>query len=187
MEQNQKRGVKFALLFAIAMISMASFASALGLSMGPSRDNPLRLSPGESLNFPVNLQNGMSDDEVTVKLSISQGNEIASTSSADYVLKARSSDTYAAVSVRLPSNAVVGSEYMVTLSLATMGKSAAGQMISLGSAMDVSFPVKVIQKPVEKKEEQRLAMTNKLVLVIAAIAIIAILWILLSLLKKKKK
>ena len=56
---NKKRGLVALALVAVMLVSMSTFAVALGVSLGPSRDNPLMVSPGDTVNIPVNIQNAL--------------------------------------------------------------------------------------------------------------------------------
>jgi hypothetical protein len=176
--------VKTLAIFAIVLVSMASFVGALGVGMPYSSSHPLEMSPGESKEVLVNLQNGVGTEDVTVQLAISEGNEIAWTPSSNYVLQAKTFDTFAPVTISIPGNASVGKVYNVKVSMNTLAKSTGGQMISLGFAADSSFPVKVVA---EVKEERPAFSLGDLRTVVIVIIILLILWMIISAMKSKGK
>ncbi len=179
-----KKGITFLAISFVVLVSLSSFASALGVSLGPSRNNPLLLAPGESLSLPVNLQNVAGEEDVTVQLSVTNGGEIASTENKEYLLAAGSSSNYAQVLIEIPENAPIGSEYSVTLSLRTVTRDS-GNGIAFGSALDISFPVRVVDKSAQ--EQPAPSRENLTAFFAVVIALIIVLWAILRYLRKKKK
>ena len=181
--ENKQSVMRALAVFGIVLLSMSAFVSALGVSIHYTKNSPLQLSPGESKTVPLNLQNVVGTSDVPVRLTISHGSEVATMDVTDYVLKAGSSDTYASVLVSVPSDAAIGTEYPITLTLSTLGTGQQGQMIALATAMDVSFPVKVVAPKVTEKP----GMSSGMLWVIGVIVALAVLWILFKLLLGKKK
>lgn len=180
-----KRGIALLALAFVMLLSLASFASALGVSLGPSRGNPLLLAPGEEVNIPVNLQNVAGDSDVSVRLSVVQGNEIASTDDVVYKLTAGSANNYANVRVKVPITAVINQEYLVTLSLNTVNDPDSGQGIAFGSAMEISFPVIVIERPAEGQPAP--SRESWMTFIAVVLVLIVVLWVVLKRYGKKGK
>jgi hypothetical protein len=183
---NAEKSMRIFALTLAVLVSLSAFASALGVSLGPSRERPLLLGPGESESVHVNLQNALGDEDLTVTLSVSQGSEVARTSDESYLLKAGSTNTYATVEISVPRGAELGTEYLVTLSLRTVDKGDAGQMVGLGSAIDVTFPVRVVESQSEEAAQPAPALNSQNVWMLVAIVALALLaWIIWKLSKRK--
>jgi len=173
------KALKLLILAAIMMVGISSFASAMGISIGYWKENPLTLSPGESKEVLVNLQ---SEKDATVQASLVSGSEVARfiDASTQYLIPAMNRDTNAHLLVQVPEDAVVGSEYTVTVAIETTDAGNGG--IALGSALQMSFPVQVIEKPAA---EQAAPTSNSLWVLIGAVVVIALLWALIVRMRKK--
>lgn len=168
----------------LAVVSMISLASALGVSYSYYKDHPLLLAPGESANVPVNIQNLVGGEDVSVVMKITQGNEIASTSSTIYLLKAGTADTFSNVRIEIPSDAVVGKQYQVTLVLSTVNADTSGQMISVGTAIETSFPVKIIAAKVRPASPES---ESKIGWIVGLVVVLLVFWIAFRMMNKKKR
>ena len=177
--ENKKKGIAAIAVVMVLMVGLSGFVSALGLSLSYWRENPLTAFPGESKIVKASLQN---PSDTSVKFAVVSGNEIASTSDLVYDLKAGSLETFADLNIKIPSDAAIGTEYFVTLSLTPLTKDANKDSISIGTSMDVSFPVKVVERPAE---QQSAPQPSLLAFVLVVIAVLVALWIILKKLKGK--
>ena len=181
--ENKKRGMKVMAMLSLAILGMMSFASAFGVANLYYGGNPLKLAPGESSDVLLNLQNMVGDQDMTVSLKVSQGSDIASTSDALYTIKKGTSDTFATVQVKVPSDAQIGATYNVGVMVSPVNQNSGG-MISVGTAIESSFPVEVVAP---KNVEKPAVLSSSTMAVIAVIIVLIVLWILFSLMNKKKR
>ncbi len=178
-----KTEIKNAGIALMALVLSVSVVSALGISLEYTKSNPLQLYPGQSVVVPLNLQNYLGNEDVMVELSIVEGMDIARFSQTEYLLKAGTYDNYANLIVTAPTNALIGAEEIVTVSLTTVNEENSKEMVSLGSAMEFSFPVQIVAKT----EQPAPAISNNWILAIGVIVVLLILWWIVSSMSKGKK
>lgn len=179
------RGIIALSVALVLMVGLSSFVSALGVSFGPARGNPLLLAPGEEVTLPLNLQNVASDKDVSVKLSVSQGGEVVSVDDIVYNLVAGSANNYANIRAKVPMTAIIGTEYPVLLTLTTVNGVDQGQGISFGTAMEIPFSVIVIEKPAEGQPAP--SRESWISFIAVVLVLIVVLWVLLKRYGKKGK
>jgi len=180
---KQNKTIKLLALFTLALVGMLSFASALGVSYAYYDGHPLLLSPGESATVPVNIQNMIGDQDLTVTLKVTSGNEIASTSSSSYKIKANTANTFANVLVKVPSDVAIGTSYNVMLVLSTVNANNQGEMISVGTALETNLPITVVAP----KEQPAPAYDSTTMWIITLLVILLIFWIVFKMMNKKKR
>jgi len=169
-------------LIVLAILVVLPFASAFGVSTPYWKENPLVMNPGEMKDVTLNLQNMVGDKDVAIRVSLMNGQEIATLtdSSNDYLVPIKTADTYVHIQIKIPQNVTLGSVYPVTLSFITI-TSGAGGAVSMGTGIEKSFDV-IIQAPVE---QQAPVSTTTILAIVVIVLLVIILWLLLK--KKKRK
>ena len=143
---NERRILVVAFFLAILLVS---FVSAFGVATPYWEGNPLIISPGETSIVLLGVQNFVGDEDITVKVVLKEGSEIASVPEGEYLIKAKTKDTQIPVTVSIPLDiSLVGMEYLVTVSFRTVNSGEGG--ISLGTGIDLNFDVVV--KDISKEE-----------------------------------
>lgn len=159
----------------IAVTLLASVVGAYGIGMPYSSNRPLELFPGESIEISVNLQNMASDEAAVFKISLIGGEEVsAQLEQEEYSLAGRS-ETYFPLSIRMPSDAVIGSEYEVTIVLTREAENTEG--VALIAGFEKTFKVVAVERP-----EKQAPLSNRAIALIV-IAVLVLLW---WILKKKR-
>ena len=179
----QKSGrINKKLVFGIGILSvilLLSYVSAFAVSSTYWSGNPLKISPGESTEITITLQNMAGSENITVRVSISEGSEIAEIINL--------SDKYSIplgemksipIKITIPEDAKIGNSYNVKLSVTTIEAAAPGAF-AFGSSIEQNIPVQIIsnEKPttVEKKETPTPWIVYLLVGIIILIIIILLL------------
>jgi len=159
---------------------LLSSISAAGLVLTYSEDRPLQMYYGETktINFP--FQNMVGDKDLSIKVELKKGMEIASLEKTTFDVKALTEDTMIPVKITIPkdySKDVERVEFLVTL----VSPEEEG-MVTLTSGWRGSFNVMVSKNP-----ESATSLTNVIISLILIIAILAVIvFVLLSKRKNKK-
>lgn len=159
-------------------ILLVSFVSAFGVGSSYWKGNPLIISPGDTKTFSMTLQNIGTDEDITIRVTLKEGSEIASVEAKDYLVRAGTTDTKVPVTVSIPLNVSLDTPYVVTVSFKAIS-SGGGGAVGLTTGIDTTFDVLV--KSVPKAEEPGI---NYLFVAISLVLIIAIL-ILIYIFRKK--
>jgi len=131
----------------IALMAI-SFVSAFGVSSPYWEDHPMEAYPGQETMISLNLQNyAGAQEDIVGKVTIVEGSEIASVKEGSYTVSANS-DLDIPVTVRIPSDAQVGTRYRVNIDVKT--GSASGSGVGIGTGMSTKFDVVVVEKSPEK-------------------------------------
>jgi hypothetical protein len=174
------------LLSMIMFVLLMGSASAFGVSSPYwEPDEPFTISPGESRDAILTLQNMAGTNDITVRATITDGEEVASLAIDEYTVEGGSKDTEVAVRITIPEDVLFAAEYKVTVSFQTVTDGASGG-IALGTGMDIAFPVRVIA-PTPSPEVEGPFDKNTVWLVIGLIVIVLIVWYVLRKEKHKKK
>ncbi len=128
------------LAFAFILLTFVSSVSAFGVGSPYWKGNPLVVAPGEQTTVYLSLQNMVGDEDLTVRVAIKEGSEIAYVEARDYNVRAGTSDTRVPVEISVPGDVALGTPYVVTVSFATVN-SGAGGGVAIGTAIDTSFDV----------------------------------------------
>ncbi len=176
-----KKGVMiFALLMAVCL---STSVAAFGISSPYWKENPLVMSPGESKEVHMTLQNMVGDEDLTVQAALVSGSEIATLTDESnvYEVKAGTADTKVNMDIVVPEDAMLEDSYNIVVSISTVTSSEGGG-VSLGSAIDKSFEV-IIEAPVP--EEEMPAYNTTVLWTVVIVAALILLWWILQ--KKQRK
>jgi len=155
------------------MLLSLSLVSASGVASTYFGGNPLTMAAGDTKVVDLNLQNMVGNDDVTFKVVVTQGSDIASLSEDTYLVRAGTSDTMAPVRISLPGDAT--GSYPVTVEFKTVTASEGGG-VTMGTGMTISFDVVVAGKVFPT--------TTLVIIIVAIILVIIVAWLLL---RKKRK
>jgi len=181
---NKKRGVGI-LVLAVMLVTFSCFlvSAELGLSSDFSSGNPIKVGPGQSKEVVFGrLQNTAGDTDLTLKLELVDGQEIASLVNNEIILPAGSLYTELKVRVAVPEDAAEGTSYTLTVRYSEVSTGKGTGMVTLSQSNRVSIPVLAETVPEEVQKEEETSITG---IVIAVIIIIVIIILLLVFLRKK--
>lgn len=167
----------------IASILLATgFVSAFGASMPYGTGIPLKLYPGQSIDFSIVLQSSPVEGDLTIIPEISEGQDIIRITDSLKEYKVIADQNVGAsinVKASVPADAPIGKEYNVKFLFKDVTPQPAG-MIGLSVTTGASFDVIVVEKPAPIVEETPAAEGISLIWwilgIIVVIAIIAIIW-----------
>lgn len=177
----------------VLAVLMTSTVLAFGVSSPYWKGNPLQIYPSETKTVKITYQNmGEGVEDITMRAEITKGQEIASLSQEEYLVRANTKDTTVEVAVSIPEGTPIGANYQVTLTSSSVTPGAEGG-VAIGVGMDTTFDVEVIEKPKPQYAEltplelpQESPETTGIVLFVAlAVLIVAI--VLLTIIKMRKK
>ena len=142
------------LVFALGIVGfvfLMVYVSAAGVTSGYYDGSPLVMSPGETKDIYLELQNMVGDKDITFKADIVNGSSIAKIidKSDIYEVPFGRKDVKVNIKVEIPENATAGEKYNIGLSFRTVKTEGAGQL-QFGQAIDKYFDVLVIA-PVKEK------------------------------------
>ena len=161
------------------LISMLVFVSASGIVSPYGKQRQLEMAPGESKIVDLNLQNMVGSEDITVKVEIKQGGDIATLEKDTFTAEAGTYDTTIPVLITLPRNYNKQIQE-VTLDIKAVTSEVGSGMVNLGTGWMVSFNVVITEKPV--KSSTWAGIITGLVLVILILAIV-----IFTIIKRKKK
>ena len=170
--------IKNILFTAILLVVTINIISAAGVASPYWNDYPLQMNYGESKIIDFNFQNMVGDKDITIEVSIKQGDDIASLSQTRFTAQARTSDTMIPVKITIPQNYNKAVQ-KVELEFKTVTADTGG-MVTLGTAWTSSFNVVLSEKPVKSS-------TWIGIIIALIVALIVLITIILVLVKKKKK
>lgn len=164
----------FVILFLIITISAA------GVSSFYTKDNPLEMYLRETKTIEFNLQNMVGNEDITFKVELIQGSDIASLEKDTYFVKAGTHDTMVPLKVTIPEDFGKTSQ-RIELNFKTIASGETGGIL-MGTAYGVSFDVIISEKPKETPK-----IKNSTGIIIPTIFIILIIIIIYLILKRKNK
>jgi hypothetical protein len=141
---------KTLILGIFALLLVLPFASAFGVVTPYWNERPLIMQPGETKEVSFNLQNMVGETPYNVHVVLMESSNISMLTDAsnDYLIPVRTGNTYVHMKVSVPSNAVIGTQYPITLSFTTSASGTEG--VSMGTSIEKTFNVvvgQVINKP----------------------------------------
>ena len=174
----------------ISIILLTTNIFAFGIGAPYHENNPLKISPGESVIINFNLQNPAGKD-LTVRPSIRQGSEIIEfIDSSDFIVAVGDSIDFNA-RVTIPSNAQINSIYPIEVTFTTVEKAEEGRTLGLGASVGRRFNVEIIPISEEiPKEEPKLPTyftKYQLAIILGIIIIIILIWFILKKKNNSKK
>lgn len=158
---------------------LSSFVSA-GIASPYWEDYPLEMNYGETRTINFNLQNMVGNKDLTIKVTIKEGSDIASLEKDTYTAKLGTSDTRIPVTITIPKD-YKRSIQKVSLEFTTISSGEETGMVSLGTGYVNSFNVIISEKPISKD------VLIGMIIALISITIILVLIILIILLKKRTK
>jgi hypothetical protein len=166
------------LLTAILLIATINIISAAGVASPYWSDYPLNMNYGESKTIDFNFQNLVGNQDMTIEVSIKQGNDIATLSQTRFTAKQGTSDTMIPLTITIPKDYNKNVQ-KIELEFKTVTADTGG-MVTLGTAWTSSFNVVLSEKPVSKG-------TWLGIIIALIVALIILITIILVLVKKKKR
>jgi uncharacterized membrane protein len=138
------------------LIGMIIFLSANMLAFAVSsqywEENPLTMSPGESKEIKIVLQNMAGSENITTKGSISEGSEIAKIINAEDAYSVPAGQKIQInIKVDIPEDAKITDQYNIKLTFTALVEQESGAF-SFGSSVKRQIPVNIIEK-VQIEEE----------------------------------
>jgi len=174
-----KKIIAALLLFAFISLSVVT---AFGVSSPYWKGNPLIMKPGETKIVELNLQNMVGNEDVKLKATIIEGEDIATLTQDTFLVKAQTSDTKVPLKITIPKNMKNESrEVKVEFKSVAPSKSKA---VEMRAAMITNFDVIVVSEPLitEKK-----AITKTIIAIIGLIIILFVIYIIIRAKKRSKQ
>lgn len=169
--------MKLQIISIFLALILVGTVSAAGIGSPYWKGHPLNMNYGQTKIINFKLQNMVGDEDIKVKVEITQGSDIARLETAIYEAPAGTSDTIIPITIAIPL------DYEKTIQEVTLEARAVaedtGGMVSLGTGWTTSFDVILTEKPVEKSSLVGM-------IIILVIAIIIALIIIFILAKRRK-
>lgn len=174
----------------VALVALCLFVpSVLGFAVGSPyfTGNPLKMSPGESQEFSLVLQNLIEGDgDITAVASITSGSELATIAdkSTEYFVPGGSANTKINLYVRIPENEEPGSTRTITISVGQKPDTkTGGAPIRFRTNYNVNIPIEVISLnpeavPVKKENPTSTTVAPVTIIMTAGVLLILMLFVL---------
>ncbi len=194
---ENKISIKICIGIIVLILFLTSFVNAFGVSSDYWKGNPLKISHGETKTITLRLQNMVDANDITVRAVLKNGEEIASVEEKDYLVRMGTKDTEVPITVSIPDNVPIGSDYEVTVSFNTVTPSGEGT-VSIGTGIDTSFDVLVVPIPPKivesaEGEDAQLAPaegiggnSNLILWIIGIVILLIIIVIIIKLIRRNK-
>ena len=165
------------------LILFSGSVFAFAVSSAYWKEYPLEISPGETQDISVTLQNMAGTEEITLKGDLSEDSQIiAEITDTDNIYSVPAGEkTKVNIRVTIPEDTELDT-FNLILSFSTVTKKTSGEF-GFGSSIEHTLPVKVIKEPktgLSKKIED-----NPEILTLLLIAIIVL--VIAIIIKKRKK
>jgi hypothetical protein len=172
----------------VVIILFSSFVSAFGVGAAYYKENPLKISAGETKEIIFNLKNGPGPEDVTVISSITQGSGILELVDSENVLVPMGGSVNIRTRITIPNDAEIGDTYPIEMTFTTVSDGAGA--FGFSSSVSRKFDVIIVPTAEELEKQAMLAelgpiSTEMIVIVVIVIALIIILIIWIKLRKKK--
>ena len=174
----------------LTLLVLTSLISATGVSTPYWSSNPLKLGPGESTTISLGLQNMVGTEDVTLRASITKGNEIATIvdENQGYLILLGSDNVTVNIEVKIPEDAEVNKVYDVEVSFLQVSAAGdGGGFFSVASAFVQGIPVLVVGEPTESAIYQAASETGNNSLLWIILGLVLLLIILIVLKNRKRK
>ena len=173
------------LQFGILSILVAAVVASQVYAFGVSGENgPFTIYPGETKTLSVRLQNMVGGEDLNVRANLTQSAGIATLDKTDYFLKLGTYDNEVNITIHVPDDVPVNTEYHLNIDFVTV---IPGSASGVGFAQGIykGLDVLVLAKPSVPEKPQAGISTTTIILIIAAIIIVAIVIILI--IRKRRK
>ena len=146
--EHKKRILSLKLL--IAILILTPLVNAFGVSTPFWGEHQLILSPGESKDVYVELQNMVGDEDMTLKAEITKGSEIAKLidPSTEYFIPFGQRDRKVNIRVTIPEGIPLETNYNIEVSFKQI-TTAQGGMMQMAGGVGTTIPVVVKVPPIE--------------------------------------
>jgi hypothetical protein len=176
MVKNKKAVIGFIFLTVILL----PLISSSGVATPYWDENPLKMSPGESVTVTLSLQNMVGEEDIKVKAELSSEGNIAALvdPNPEYSVPFGRDNVPVSIKITIPSDAQVGTKYDISASFRQVSDET-GQMLHVASAFTSELPVEVVgvgESPV-KEEPKAPEKTNNMftyVLLLLGIVLVVI-------------
>jgi RsiW-degrading membrane proteinase PrsW (M82 family) len=166
------------LICTIFLAFVMSFTSAFGIGSFYGENSPLVMHYGETKTISINAQNMIGDEDITIKVEIKQGSDIASLEQDTYTILTKTSDTMIPIKITIPEDYATSSQ-RVELETKIVTTDQQG-MVTLGTGYKTSFEVII-------SEEKEQTQSSSFLLIIILIAILVLVVVIFMILKNKNK
>jgi hypothetical protein len=182
---GNKKYIMLGILLA-TFILLSSYAYAFAVSTPYWKDYPLKISPGQTEDFQLTLQNVAGAEDMTVKGQIMEGSEIAQiTDSSDIYSVPIGERAQVNIRVNIPSSVEIGTNYTIKISFGSVAAGTAGAF-SMGSGIDQNVPVTIVGKT-SSITEIIPSISNKWIIILSVGVIILIIIIIIIMIKRKRR
>ena len=167
--------------FLIALLLLSPLASAFGVTAPYWDIKPLLMSPGESIDFALILQNMDGTEDVVLKAELVGGAEIATLvdEELEYLVPLGRKDINVNLRAEIPEDAPPGKEYTIRVLFKEISTAEEG-MVQMVGGIGKNIPVIVKSEEVLPEEEKGFPTA----MVVLLLVIVVILWYIIF--KKKK-
>jgi len=176
-----KKILQFGVLSILVAAVVASQVYAFGVA---SENGPITIYPGETKTINLRLQNMVGDEDLQVKANLTESAGIATLDKTDYFVKLGTHNNEVNITLHVPSNAPINTEYKLIISFVTLTPGSASG-VSFAQGIDKGITVLVVAKTPEKPQAGISTIT--IILIVAAIIIVIIVIILLIRRRKKQE
>lgn len=173
MRLNKKFATR--ILTVVLILTLSNYVYAFSVGSAYHKDNPLKISPGESIDIQFSLQNMAGSENISTKVNILQSSELIELIDPDetYLIPV-GGEKIVNARVTLPPDAEIGKIYPVEIEFSTITEKKKGTF-GFGSAVGRKFNIIVTQPEEAKLAEEKTPVTPALIItLLVAIIIIAI-------------
>ena len=141
MKQKLKRLTKNTAILACLVLSI-SIVTAYGVTAPYWKENPLRMKAGETRNIELLLQNMVGNEDIILRASILEGEEIATLidKNLDYKVPFGERELKVKLEIKTPPDAQVNQEYIIHLFFKQVSEKEGG-MLELATGVEKIIPV----------------------------------------------
>ena len=178
METNKKIIGMFGILI-IVLVLVSSNVFAFAVSSKYWKENPLLISPGETKEIKIILQNMAGTEDIKATGVITEGSEIAKITGfqKEYSVPV-GGKTEVNIRVRIPADVEIDDSYDIKITFTIITDNAGP--LGLGSSVEKSIPVLII------KESEKEGI-NLWIYAIGLVVLIILIIIIIKIIKKRKK
>jgi hypothetical protein len=175
---------KFVLvLFFVFLVFSLQVVSAAGAGTYYSKNNPLKMYPGQEKEIILYLQNAKGDTDLIFETNLVDGSEIAEIVSGNvYEVPFGTVDKNVVLNINVPEDSGVGQEYKLVVEFRQISAGVSEGMVGIVTGFDALIPVKVVSQGDETPEstqptvsEEEEGMAVWLWVLFAVLALIALI------------
>jgi hypothetical protein len=173
----------------LALVLTLNLVIAFSPISGYSQQTPLTIYPGEEKEAIIHIFPTPEEGTISVEATIIEGMNIASiTDKSNIYESSPSGEGLVHVKVKVPSNAVIGSEYLVVSRFVDKNqKSATSGTVGFAIEATNTFKVVVVEKPAVIEETPQGEGISLIWWIVGVIIVIAIILIIYFVVKKRRE